>query len=257
MTIYDVLDDLTIFANYSDVMRCDHEVLLQIANVCLFSSNRLFEANRAKVTNALLLENGVYPEDFTHGERERCDVPAKLYEMVANRKVVGYHGAISELLDFDLLDEIVRLSGIVLLFVGPVVAFEPQYSVEVQERMARLKTFDNFIHLGPKPYAELKHYLAWIDVGIVPFVVSEKTDPVSPLKLFEYLAAGKPVIGTPTRTIREYEHAMIVASGIDFVDAVASGDWSTAYTEASAEVAARTPGRCFTRRCSDRSTPGT
>lgn len=237
LTIYDVLDDLTIFANYSDVMRCDHEVLLQIANVCLFSSNRLYEANRAKVTNALLLENGVYPEDFVHGERERCDVPAKLYEMVANRKVVGYHGAISELLDFDLLDEIARLDDVVMLFVGPVVAFEPQYSVEVQERMARLKTFDNFIHLGPKPYPELKHYLAWIDVGIVPFVVSEKTDPVSPLKLFEYLAAGKPVIGTPTRTIREYEHAMIVASGIDFVDAVASGQWSTAYTEASAEVA--------------------
>ncbi|ASW01646.1 glycosyltransferase [Paraburkholderia aromaticivorans] len=236
-TIYDVLDDLTIFANYSEVMRCDHELLLHIANVCLFSSNRLYEANRAKVTNALLLENGVYPEDFLHGQRERCDVPPELYEMAASRRVVGYHGAISELLDFDLLDEMVRLHDVVLLFVGPVVAFEPQYNTEVQERMARLKTFGNFIHLGPKPYSELKHYLAWVDVGIVPFIVSEKTDPVSPLKLFEYLAAGKPVIATPTRTIREYEHAVIVASGIDFVDAVASGQWSNAYTAASAEVA--------------------
>lgn len=236
-TIYDVLDDLTIFANYSEVMRSDHELLLYIANVCLFSSNRLYDANRAKVTNALLLENGVYPEDFLHGERERCDVPEKLHDMAVSRRVVGYHGAISELLDFDLLDEIVRLDDVVLLFVGLVVAFEPQYGVEVQERMARLKAFDNFIHLGPKPYSELKHYLAWIDVGIVPFIVSEKTDPVSPLKLFEYLAAGKPVIGAPTRTIREYEHAVIVASGIDFVDAVAGGQWANAYTSASAEVA--------------------
>ncbi|WP_232470971.1 glycosyltransferase [Caballeronia hypogeia] len=235
--IYDVLDDLTIFANYSEVMRLDHEVMLETANVCLFSSKKLFDENKAKVANPLLLENGVYADDFRSGDRTRCNVPERLHELVRGRRVVGYHGAISELIDFDLLDELVRLDNVVLLFVGPVVAFEPQFLPRVQERMANLGTFDNFIHLGTKPYAQLKHYLAWVEVGIVPFIVSEKTDPVSPLKLFEYLAAGKPVVATPTKTILEYDDAVMVASGVSFVEVLASEEWAHAYTDASVEVA--------------------
>jgi glycosyltransferase involved in cell wall biosynthesis len=236
-TIYDVLDDLTIFANYSEVMRLDHEVLLETANICLFSSKNLLEANKAKVVNPLLFENGACPDDFRNGDRAQCEVPEKLHELVRTRKVVGYHGVISELIDFDLLDELVRLDNMVLLFVGSVMAFEPQYKVVVQERMAHLRTFENFIHLGGKPYSELKHYLAWVDVGIVPFIVSEKTDSVSPLKLFEYLAAEKPVVATPTRTISEYAGAVTVASGLEFVERLASEDWVNAYRDASAEVA--------------------
>lgn len=239
LVIYDVLDDLTIFANYSRLMRQDHEALLQSADICLFSSTQLLEDNRDKASRALLYENGVYGADFAHGDRSRLVFPEDTQPPPPGRAVVGYHGAISELVDFDIVDRLAARDDLTLLFVGPVVAFEPDNLPAVQQRVERLKARPNFIHVGPKPYTELKHYLAWIDVGIVPFVLGPKTDPVSPLKLFEYLAAGKPVVGTPTRTIAAYDGAIIVAAGDEFVEAVAGGRWKTAYTPASRDVAQR------------------
>lgn len=239
LIVYDVLDDLTVFANPSELMRIDHRALLEKADITLFSAQKLLDANKEFTPHGVLYENGVYVEDFTGGVRERCPVPAGSRINDPGVTIVGYHGVISELLDFDLLDRLVALPDVVLLFVGPVAAFVPDNLAEVKRRMERLQAYsDRFIHLGPKNYADLKHYLAWIDVGLVPFVVNEKTDSVSPLKLFEYLAAGKPVIGTPTRTMRTYEGAIIVAEGDAYVRTIASGAWKTAYTEDSARMAA-------------------
>lgn len=238
LVIYDVLDDLTVFANPSDTMRQDHEILLKKADISLFSAQKLLDGNSAHTANGVLYENGVYASHFANGSRELCKLPAESAIEYGKTVVVGYHGVISELLDFDLIDALVALPNVVLLFVGPVAAFEEQNLDEVKRRMERLSAKGNFIHLGPKNYAELKHYLAWIDVGIVPFHVNVKTDSVSPLKLFEYLAAGKPVIGTPTRTMRNYEGAITVAAGPDFVRAIATGGWKQAFTPASAKLAA-------------------
>lgn len=239
LVVYDVLDDLTVFANPSETMHADHEILLGKADISLFSAQKLLDSNRAKTTNGVLYENGVYSADFKGGTRELCALPQDADIPRQGITVVGYHGVISELIDFDILDRIAALPNVLLLFVGPVAAFEPENLDEVKRRMARLENNpQRFVHLGPKDYAELKHYLAWIDVGIVPFLVNAKTDSVSPLKLFEYLAAGKPVIGTPTRTMRAYEGAIIVAAGDQFVRSIADGAWKQAYTPASSNLAA-------------------
>ncbi|MDR5826166.1 glycosyltransferase [Caballeronia sp. LZ043] len=233
-TIYDVLDDLKIFRGYSDVMQHDHEVLIQTANLVVFSSKDLLTKNQNRVASALLLENGVYPEDFRNGSRDGFAIPAALRELAETRKVVGYHGTISDLLDFDLLDEVVRLSNVAVLFVGPVLSFDPKNELRVQERITRLRGCSNFFHIGAKSYSELKHYLAWIDVGILPLVVSAMTDSILPLKLFEFLAAGKPVVGTPTRMLNHFESVIAIKHGADFVEAIAQESWSN--TEALEEV---------------------
>ncbi|WP_198299113.1 glycosyltransferase [Bordetella genomosp. 13] len=237
--IYDVLDDLAIFGEGCRAVLADHAVLLKRADICLFSAPQLMEANSAQTNRSLLLENGVYGADFRDGTRGQAGVSHKQAEMLATRSVIGYHGVISDLLDFDVMDQLVDDDRYALLLVGPITAFELANLPEVQRRMERLLRHRNAVHLGPKPYGELKHYLAWVDVGIVPFIVSAKTDPVSPLKLFEYLAAGKPVVGTPTRTIQAYRDELIVAAPEEFADAIHSGRWKTAYTLRSADLAAR------------------
>lgn len=238
VVIYDVLDDLTVFANPSETMRADHELLLQKADISLFSAKKLMISNQEKTSNGILYENGVYADDFSGGKRDLCPLPNGEFSVKPGTTVVGYHGVISELIDFDILDRLVAIPDVLLLFVGPVAAFEPENLDEVKRRMARLEEkAERFIHLGPKEYDDLKHYLAWIDVGIVPFHVNAKTDSVSPLKLFEYLAAGKPVIGTPTRTMCNYAGAIMVESGEKFVRAIESGAWKNAYNAASARLA--------------------
>ena len=63
--------------------------------------------------------------------------------------------------------------------------------------MAVLQRLPNVHRLGAVPSDEIPEYVSTFDVGIVPFVVDELTRAVSPLKMYEYLAAGVPVVATP------------------------------------------------------------
>ncbi|MFQ6060672.1 MAG: glycosyltransferase, partial [Thermoplasmata archaeon] len=54
----------------------------------------------------------------------------------------------------------------------------------------------NIHFLGKRPYEQLPSYLRGIDVCIIPFEVNEITLSVDPIKIYEYLAAGKPVVST-------------------------------------------------------------
>ncbi len=48
-----------------------------------------------------------------------------------------------------------------------------------------------------RPYEQLPQLLRGADVGLIPYVRSELTDSIFPMKVYEYLAAGLPVVATP------------------------------------------------------------
>jgi glycosyltransferase involved in cell wall biosynthesis len=50
--------------------------------------------------------------------------------------------------------------------------------------------------IGQKPHAEIPAYIKAMDCCLNPYVTGELADHVSPLKLYEYLAAGKPVVSS-------------------------------------------------------------
>src|SRR5262249_55899770 len=59
-----------------------------------------------------------------------------------------------------------------------------------------LAALDNVDYRGACPHASIPEALAEADVGLIPFLLTPETDCVSPIKLYEYLAAGKPVVST-------------------------------------------------------------
>ncbi len=59
----------------------------------------------------------------------------------------------------------------------------------------------NVFFLGLKAQFELPAYVRRFDVGLLPFIVSDMTHAVSPLKVFEYLASGVPVAAPPLRAL--------------------------------------------------------
>jgi glycosyltransferase involved in cell wall biosynthesis len=78
----------------------------------------------------------------------------------------------------------------------------------------------NVHFLGPKPYPDLGAYLHHSDVCLIPFVTNLLTQCVSPLKVFDYVAAGKPVVSTPLPELEGLPYCWQAARPRDFCRAI-------------------------------------
>lgn len=209
--IYDVLDDLTVFNGDLDSLTVDHDLLIERAEFVLYSSETLKKSCGVN-ENMYLVRNGVFVEDFVGGNKEVfCEKFSLDLVDLKGKQIIGYHGAISELIDFNILTDILNELDVILVLVGPVTSFDSEKLDYVITQVEKLKKKDNCIVTGLMDYKELKHYLSVIDLGVVPFIINEKTAHVSPLKLFEYLAADVPVLSTPTETVKMYGEAVNIA----------------------------------------------
>jgi glycosyltransferase involved in cell wall biosynthesis len=94
---------------------------------------------------------------------------------------------------------------------------------QISSTIARLKTRPNVHLLGRKPYAQLPSYLRGIDVALLPQLINDYTRAMFPMKYFEYLAAGRPVVATPLPALAEFTALHRQADAPDsFIDAIAS-----------------------------------
>src|SRR5690606_37270561 len=64
---------------------------------------------------------------------------------------------------------------------------------------------------GRRPHAELPAYCKGFDVGIIPYLIDERTKFVNPIKLREYLSAGLPVVSTAVPEAKRYEPLCAIA----------------------------------------------
>jgi glycosyltransferase involved in cell wall biosynthesis len=110
------------------------------------------------------------------------------------RPVIGYVGGLHRLVDYELLIEMARARPQwSWVFVGPVMA-----------EVRRLAELPNAHLLGQRPHQSLVHYIHQFDVCLIPYVNTPTTATVVPLKLNEYLAAGKPIVATELPTICDF-----------------------------------------------------
>jgi glycosyltransferase involved in cell wall biosynthesis len=110
------------------------------------------------------------------------------------KPVIGYIGGLHRHVDFDLIANLATARPEwSWVMVGPL-----QASAEaIQGRQ-------NIYLEGPRPHDDLKKYLRGFDVCIVPYLQSAYTETVVPVKINEYLAAGKPVVSTDLPTVTEF-----------------------------------------------------
>ena len=101
-----------------------------------------------------------------------------------------------------------------MLLIGPT-------APETTSSLEWLTALPNVRWLGPKQYAELPRYVAAFDVGLIPHVANAYTRSCFPLKLYEYLAAGKPVVASGVPELAGMEPDVVLADGARaFVEAV-------------------------------------
>jgi glycosyltransferase involved in cell wall biosynthesis len=214
--VYDCVDDYaeqTTSARKRDyISDCDRRLALR-SRLVFATSAAMYERHCRLNAATHLVSNAADYEHFAQAADRAFAAP----EVSAlGRPVVGFAGNfLVSKVDFALLEETARARpGWTLLLVGPA----PPETVSMLERLAQ---FPNVRWVGPKPYAELPRYVAAFDVGVIPYVSNAYTRSCFPLKLYEYLAAGKPVVASGLPELAEMEPDVVLVDGAaTFVQAV-------------------------------------
>ncbi len=208
--VYEMIDDHSLIPHVDDRWRAIHDHYVRHAAVVTGTADELVSQLRQVRPDALLLPNGVRMEDWHARGAPGC--PSDLCSARQKHMVVGYYGAIAPWFDWDMW-----LTAAQLKPEWAFVLIGYAYDGNVQAVHARIGQLHNVYFLGPKAYRDLPNYLAWIDVATIPFVLNRITHGCSPVKLFEYMAAGKPIVCSPMREILKYQSVHFAASGPAFV----------------------------------------
>jgi glycosyltransferase involved in cell wall biosynthesis len=151
-----------------------------------------------------------YPNvaDLDHfaSARDEGPIPADLAGVPRPR--LGYIGALSDFkLDLGLLEAAVRKRhDWHWVFIGD----EPEG--QANSVLSRLGSRPNVHMLGWRSYGSLPDYLRGIDVALLPQAINDYTRAMFPMKFFEYLAAGRPVVATQLPALAEFRNLFRVAA---------------------------------------------
>ena len=212
--IYDYLDefhedisgDLSIQLKVWDNLKKVNPIL------CCATANRLIkqlEEHLGKKQKIISAKNAVNVDHFDYKKNDTKKPPMDLSAIVKEKKpIIGFYGALAPWIDFELINETAKKHkewNFVLL------------GVDYNDAAADLEKGSNVYNLGAKNYSLLPAYAKYFNCAIIPFKQGEIAKATSPVKLFEYMAAGLPTVCTrDLDECRGYEYVYMAEDAKDF-----------------------------------------
>jgi glycosyltransferase involved in cell wall biosynthesis len=198
-------DDWEHFDNIPPALLAAERELLRRADVVFATSRRLVEKVRGVRADVFYLPNGVDESFFGAGDAP----PPAVLEGIAAPRVV-FVGTLGPWVDAERIAETARrCGGASVVLVGPGLPGRPLPG--------------NVHAVGPQPFESIPAILRHSDVAIIPFARNALTASVSPVKLYEYLATGIPVVATRLEEIEAAgSPAVLAGDAVEFAEAVAS-----------------------------------
>lgn len=213
LVIYELIDRLEIFNGFrlTTLQRYHHRLLNQAALV-VGTANELVADLAPIRPDTLLCPNGVDIDHFACLDDGAHQLPEDIRAIVAEGKpIVGYYGALAEWFDYELVTYAAkRLPQYHFVLIGP------DYDLTVGK--SGISEFANIHWLGPKEYRQLPQYLRAFDVATIPFHIAAAIQAVSPIKLFEYMAGGKPIVTTDLVECRKYSVVLIAQTADEWIE---------------------------------------
>lgn len=206
LVVYHCVDEHSAYPGFvtPEVVKLYDDELTRRADLVITTSENLRLSRQALNPETYAILNAADVEIFNRALDPELPIAADLAAIPAPRLgVVGLHDF---RLDVEALEALAQAEeGWQVVLIGPV---KPG---QVDE--PRLRRYPNIHFLGEKPRSELPGYLKGLAVALVPYRANELTRNIFPLKLFEYLAAGLPVVVGGLPELRRFEGTIGVAEG--------------------------------------------
>lgn len=194
ISVYDCLDDFEQWREY------EHTLVPRV-DMVVTTAESLYEKMSTRHHNIVMAKNGCEYDHFADPQSHPtpADWPFK------GQKIVGYVGALGHWVDHELVLKIAKE--------WPVVMIGPEFGMPPVQH-------DNIHRLGMKDYRTLPGYIKHMGALIIPFKINDITRATNPIKMYEYLATGKPVITTDMPEALLYPEVIAKGNHLDFVTAV-------------------------------------
>jgi teichuronic acid biosynthesis glycosyltransferase TuaH len=183
LTIYHCLDPMVLPFNRKHGVVSEYR-LVKTSDLVICSSKQLYLEKGRQNPNTYFIANAA---NLEHSSKALSpDLP--VFPMIAglNKPVIGYFGAIERRIDYKLLEDVIKKNpDKSFVFVGPEdKQFVPEWFYQAK----------NVFFTGSIPYEHMPAVIKGFDVALIPFKKDDVSNSIFPLKLFEYLGAGKPVV---------------------------------------------------------------
>jgi glycosyltransferase involved in cell wall biosynthesis len=222
LVVYHVTDEYSAYASVTDqaVVKQAEEAMLRRADLVIVTAPALLESKRPFNPHTYLVPNGVdyagFQKTLADHSTECTDPQSAIHGPQSVR--VGYSGALNEKINFELLAYIARARpDWELVLIGQLDLFSHPDKADV------LRDLPNVRWTGRLPVTALPSAIASLDVCLLPYERNEWTANIDSLKLYEYLACGRPVVSTDVPTARGYGDLVRIADAPDdFVAQIAA-----------------------------------
>jgi glycosyltransferase involved in cell wall biosynthesis len=210
LTCYYVDDEFSAYAGDSEqraqeILKQEDELLRRVDLV--FANGSVLLAAKNKYGNAISVPMTADFELFSRSRLPETQVPQDLEAIPHPR--IGYIGNLNDKVDFALLGQLAAArSNWSFLLVGPTNI----RSADVRSDFGALQRLPNVFLLGTKPRESLPNYIKGFDVCAMFYRERGWANSVYPLKLHEYLASGKPCVGSGLTSLRGFSEVVQIAT---------------------------------------------
>lgn len=205
LIVYHCVDDISAHARIDTAsFRAAEERFAARADLVLASAPSLARRMRALSDHVLDAPNVADTELFSRALAPGTVDPA--IDALPRPRIVFTGAVVATKLDVPLLLALARARpDWSFALVGPVGPGDPRTDVSA------LADVPNVHLLGRRSYAELPDVLRAADAGLIPYARNELTNSIFPMKVYEYLAAGLPVVATPLPALAEVAEVLTAA----------------------------------------------
>lgn len=209
--VYDYIDDIhdALSGKIPEHTIEKHKKILQNENCYVIATAQILfdEVLQNRKNNCRLVTNGV---DFDHFSKKHTTIPDKIMSVNSN-KIIGYFGALASWFDYDLIKFIAKNRPEYHIVI---IGWDYDGSIDKHN----LNSYSNIHYLGAINYFDLPLYASHFNVSMIPFIINDLTKATSPIKLFEYMALGHPIVTTNMDECSKYKSVMVANSHDEFLN---------------------------------------